>query len=82
MEKEREHLEALVKIRLLELELEHIRDDVDDLNKTVYNDGKGIVYDVVQLKHDRTSAAARWSAIIATLAVLISLASVLIQIFG
>lgn len=81
MEHERERLEALVKIRLLELEIEHLQDDVDDLNKTVYNDGRGIVFDVQKLKHDKTSSAARWSAIISVLAVLISLASVLIQIF-
>lgn len=71
-----------VRIRVLENELEHLRDDVDAHDQTLYNDGKGIVFDVRQLKHDRSSKEARWSAIIATLAVLISLAGVLIQIFG
>lgn len=81
MENEREKLATEVKIRLLELELEHLRDDVNDLNTTVYNDGKGIVFDIKQLKYDRSSSAARWSAVVSTLAVLIALASVFIQLF-
>jgi len=71
-----------VRIRLLENELVHLRDDVDSHDQTLYNDGKGIVFDVRQLKSDRHSSAVRWSAVISTLAVLISLASVLIQIFS
>lgn len=79
MENERQKLSDQVQIQILRNEIEHLKDDVDDLNSTIYNDGKGMVFDVRQLKNDKSSSAARWSTVISVLAVLMSLISVILQ---
>lgn len=70
-----DHLEALHKQRL-----EQIEDDIEDINKTLYNDGQGMVYDVRQLKHDRRSQASRVAAVINFVSVLISFIVMILMI--
>ncbi len=81
MENERQKLSTEVQIRILQNEIEHMKDDIEDHAQTLYNDGKGIVYHVNQLKRDSDSMQGRWAAIISILSVLISLVAVLLQIF-
>lgn len=80
MEDQREKLSAAVKIRVLENEIEHLKDDIEDINKTLYNDGQGMVYDVRQLKHINKSSAGRATAVINVISVLISFVVMILMI--
>lgn len=77
---EQNRLSSEVKIRVLENEIEHLKDDIDDINKTLYNDGQGMVYDVKQLKYNGKSSASRASAIINVVSVLISFIVMILMI--
>lgn len=79
MENERHKLSTEVKIRILENEIDHIKDDIEDHSRTLYNDGHGIVFDVRKLKTEKESSKASWAAVLAVLSVLISLLSVIMQ---
>lgn len=80
MENNREEIAHTVKIRILENDLEHLKDDVNDINKTLYNDGKGIVYDVKQLKTMAESGAGRTAAYINAVSVFISFIVMILMI--
>ncbi|HMG93456.1 MAG TPA: hypothetical protein VK589_25535 [Chryseolinea sp.] len=80
MENEKEKLEVLYKTRLLELKIEHLEDDVEVINKTLYNDGQGMVYDVRQLKYDKRSSSGRMAFAFNIISILISLVVVVLMI--
>lgn len=80
MENERERVSCEIKIRVLEMKIEYMEDQIQDLNKTIYNDGQGMVFDVRQLKHEKATSSARWAAVISVLSVLIALMTFLMQI--
>ncbi len=72
MENERQRVSTQVQIQILKNEVSHLKDDMDDVNKTLYNDGEGLVYDVKQLKYNSQSSASRAAAIINVISVVIS----------
>lgn len=80
MENQRTELGHSVKIKILENELEHIKDDIEVINKTLYNDGQGMVFDVREIKHNYKSSAGRASAIINVFSVLISFIVMILMI--
>jgi len=80
MENERQRLSTQVQIRILENEIEHLKEDMEDVNKTLYNDGQGMVYDVKQLKHNNQSSSSRAAAIINVISVLISFVVMILMI--
>lgn len=80
MENERERLSEAVQRVVMQNEIARLKEDVEDINNTLYNDGKGIVYDVRQLKHVHQSGIGRTATIINVISVLISLVVMLLML--
>jgi len=77
---EENRLSEQVRIRVLENEIEHLKDDIEDINKTLYNDGQGMVFDVRQLKNDKRSSSGRVAVAFNIISILISLAVVVLML--
>lgn len=58
--------------RVTDIRLDWLEENIKEINETLYNDGKGIVYDVKQLKYSAQSNNSRFAAIINVISVLIS----------
>lgn len=80
MEEERQRLGTEFQIQLLRQEVAHMKEDLEDVNETLYNDGKGLVYDVRQIKHNSQSSASRLAAIINVVSVFISFIVMILMI--
>jgi hypothetical protein len=66
--------------RINEMRFDWLEENIKEINETLYNDGKGIVYDVRQLKHDRNSSAGRFTSVINVLSIVISFIVMLLMI--
>lgn len=80
MENERERLSDAVQRVIMQNEIARIKEDIDDINETLYNDGKGIVYEVKHLKRREESGAGRAASVINVLSVVISFLVMLLMI--
>lgn len=66
--------------RVTDIRLDWLEENIKEINETLYNDGKGIVYDVKQLKHNAQSNAGRFTAVINVLSIIISFIVMLLMI--
>ena len=66
--------------RVTEIRLDYLEENIREINKTLYNDGQGIVYDVKQLKHAAQSNTSRFAAAINVISVVISFVVMLLLI--
>lgn len=80
MEDERERLSEAMKRVLMQSDIARMKEDIDDINETLYNDGKGIVYDVKHLKRHNDSGHGRATAFINIISVLISFIVMILMI--
>lgn len=80
MENEREKVSAAIQRVVMQNEIAKLREEVDDINETLYNDGKGIVFDVRQLKHQAESGAGRAATVINVVSVVISFVVMILMI--
>lgn len=80
MENEREKVSEAIQRVVMQNEIAKLREEVDDINDTLYNDGKGIVFDVKHLKRKDDSGAGRAAAYINIMSVLISFIVMILMI--
>lgn len=80
MEDEREKVSQAIQRVVMQNEIAKLRDDVDEINETLYNNGKGIVFDVRQLKHKDESGVGRNAAVINVISVIISFVVMMLMI--
>ena len=80
MENEREKVSAAIQRVVMQNEIAKLREEVDDINETLYNDGKGIVFDVRHLKHQAESGAGRAATVINVVSVVISFVVMILMI--
>lgn len=72
MEEERERISVALQRVVMQNDIANLKKEVDNIKVTLYNDGKGIAYDVRYLKRHHESGHGRTTSVINVLSVIIS----------
>lgn len=70
MENDRERVSEALQRVVMQNDIARMKEDIADIEETLYNDGKGIVYDVKNLKryHESgNSRAANWINVVSVI---------------